>query len=381
MAIIEEADENSLTPIIKWAQNGSKLNVTADLSDVKDALINFEESSLVFQGYGHGAKGEDLYHFRLDFLKEINKEKCTYKINDRNVYFDIEKKEIDEWPRLLKATMKPVWLRIDFDRWKIDDSEDEKQTAEDEDVEQQLKKISFETRIKSEVEKAQEDIKIWTKLAWLTVYNCVQFACFAVIFSKLMICLWKHKYDAPLYFYNEVIDLFLTCQLAAFIEIINPLVGIVKTGLQAPFMQVFGRNFILFVLLMPEKRFHQDSVVFVLFIVWSFIEIIRYPFYLLGLYRYNNKVMTWLRYNIWIPLYPTGFTSEAIIMYRSIPFSLEKKRMEYNMPNALNFQFSLRGFTILYLVCYIPLCCHLLKHMWKLRQRKTGGAPRKPKQA
>eukprot|EP00111_Clytia_hemisphaerica_P014761 TCONS_00043509-protein len=105
---------------------------------------------------------------------------------------------------------------------------------------------------------------------------------------------------------------------------------------------------------MPEKRFHQDSVVFVLFIVWSFIEIIRYPFYLLGLYRYNNKVMTWLRYNIWIPLYPTGFTSEAIIMYRSIPFSLENKRMEYNMPNALNFQFSLRGFTILYLVCYIP---------------------------
>ena len=44
--------------------------------------------------------------------------------------------------------------------------------------------------------------------------------------------------DAPLYFYDEVIDLFLTCQLAAFIEIINPLVGIVKTGLQAPFMQV-----------------------------------------------------------------------------------------------------------------------------------------------
>lgn len=35
MAIIEEAEENSLTPIIKWAQNDLKLTVTAELSDVK----------------------------------------------------------------------------------------------------------------------------------------------------------------------------------------------------------------------------------------------------------------------------------------------------------------------------------------------------------
>jgi len=36
MAIItEEEEENTLTPIIKWAQNGSLLSVTADLSDVK----------------------------------------------------------------------------------------------------------------------------------------------------------------------------------------------------------------------------------------------------------------------------------------------------------------------------------------------------------
>ena len=41
MAIIEEAEESNLTPIIKWAQNGSKLNVTADLSDVKVNLSAF----------------------------------------------------------------------------------------------------------------------------------------------------------------------------------------------------------------------------------------------------------------------------------------------------------------------------------------------------
>ena len=36
--------------------------------------------------------------------------------------------------------MKPVWLRIDFDKWKADDSDDdEKKPQEEEDIEQQLK--------------------------------------------------------------------------------------------------------------------------------------------------------------------------------------------------------------------------------------------------
>lgn len=32
---------------------------------------------------------------------------------------------VDDWPRLLLAEMKPVWLRIDFDKWKIESSEDD----------------------------------------------------------------------------------------------------------------------------------------------------------------------------------------------------------------------------------------------------------------
>ena len=31
-------------------------------------------------------------------------------------------------------------------------------------------------------------------MAWLTVYNLVQFLCFATIFGKLVICIWKNKH-------------------------------------------------------------------------------------------------------------------------------------------------------------------------------------------
>ena len=44
-------------------------------------------------------------------------------------------------------------------------------------------------------------------------------------------------YDA----YDKNSDLILTCQIAATLEIINPLVGIVKTGLTAPVFQVLFR--------------------------------------------------------------------------------------------------------------------------------------------
>lgn len=38
--------------------------------------------------------------------------------------------------------------------------------------------------------------------------------------------------------YDAVSDVLASCQLAAFLEVVHPLIGIVKTGVMAPFMQV-----------------------------------------------------------------------------------------------------------------------------------------------
>lgn len=43
--------------------------------------------------------------------------------------------------------------------------------------------------------------------------------------------------------YNSVSDVLASCQLAAFLEVIHPIVGIVKTGALAPFMQVHFKVF------------------------------------------------------------------------------------------------------------------------------------------
>lgn len=37
----------------------------------------------------------------------------------------------------------------------------------------------------------------------------------------------------------------------------------------------------------------------------------RYPFYMLGSCNTEWKTLTWLRYTIWIPLYPLGVIAEG----------------------------------------------------------------------
>ena len=39
----------------------------------------------------------------------------------------------------------------------------------------------------------------------------------------------------------------------------------------------------------------------------------RYPYYALSVLNMEAKVLTWLRYTVWVPLYPLGFTCEGII--------------------------------------------------------------------
>ena len=56
--------------------------------------------------------------------------------------------------------------------------------------------------------------------------------------------------------------MFLTCQIAALVEIINPLVGIVRTGVLAPFMQVL--NSFLFAISNSGKDILKDIIMFFL---------------------------------------------------------------------------------------------------------------------
>lgn len=103
--------------------------------------------------------------------------------------------------------------------------------------------------------------------------------------------------------------------------------------------QVAGRNVILFVIFGSLEEMQNKPVVFFVFYLWSTIEIFRsaqvtslfsvlnsvcscsnvrpsvssarYPFYMLACIGTEWKLLTWLRYSLWIPLYPLGVIAEG----------------------------------------------------------------------
>lgn len=83
--------------------------------------------------------------------------------------------------------------------------------------------------------------------------------------------------------------------------------------------------------------------------------------------------MTWLRYTIWIPLYPLGFLCEGIIILRSIMYLEETEKFTLSLPNPYNFTFHFPTFLRIYLLFFfIPGLYTLMSYMYKARIKKLG---------
>jgi len=360
----------TLRPITRWADSKSKVFMKIELSDVKDPDITICKSNVFFKGFGSGARGENFYESSFDLFAEIIPERSSYKLSDRCIDFTIMKARNESWPRLLSTKNKPGWLKIDFDKMDIEDSEAEESQAH-------LNNISFENRAKSDLDRASDEIPMFIKIAYLAIYNAGQGVAFWVIFGKLLFSLLQNGTDAFSTAFDTVGDLFLTCQLCALIEIINPMLRIVKTGVVAPLIQVGGRNFILFVLILPNEETHSSSVVYFLFLAWASIEIVRYPFYVTSIFHWNFRMLTWLRYSLWVALYPAGLICEGLIVFKSIPYAEKTRRLSIELPNTFNMSFSFSWFLRIYILILIFGGSYMMKHLLILRGRKLGHRRRK----
>ncbi len=69
------------------------------------------------------------------------------------------------------------------------------------------------------------------------------------------------------------------------------------------------------------------------------VQVIRYPWYALTALGVCPAALTWLRYTMFIPLYPVGVISEMALMYNALPAICEDGRWSLRLPNAANFGF------------------------------------------
>uniref|UniRef100_A0A3Q2CGC7 Very-long-chain (3R)-3-hydroxyacyl-CoA dehydratase n=1 Tax=Cyprinodon variegatus TaxID=28743 RepID=A0A3Q2CGC7_CYPVA len=309
-----------------------KLNV----SSINIYFIPINESCYHFKG--HGAKGDNQYEFSLEFLEPVKPE-IRQKSTQRQVDIRIKKREVRWWERLTLQERKPLFLAPDFDRW-LDESDAEMELQA---KEEKINRISVESRVPY----------LGLKKGYLFMYNLVQFLGFSWIFV------------------NMTVRLFILGQgLFSKIFILNTALESVWEGLDLG-------NVILFVIFGSLEDMQNKAVVFFVFYLWSSIEIFRYPFYMLACIGTEWKLLTWLRYSLWIPLYPLGVVAEAVAVIQSLPIFDETRLFSIPLPSvlghSLSFSYTLQLFLVL---MFLGLFINF-QHLYKQRQRRYRSRKRK----
>ncbi|KAM7352100.1 3-hydroxyacyl-CoA dehydratase 2 [Cochliomyia hominivorax] len=360
------AGNQMLSPFVYWAQTDKQITLKVDLKDAKRPEVEFTSKTVKFKAKGLGARGINEYKFEIHFYGFIDDEESTFKVNDNKVEFVIKKWENGWWPRLVATPQKPQWLKVDFDRWLTEDDllEDEKPRDVIEDYSKEYDRLQ-----KEEIGYIKES----SKKVYMVFYNLAQFIGFLYILCVMGVLYYRDGANSITKTYAAVGNAMKFIQLLQYLEVLHPIFGYTKGSPWVPFMQVTGRNFVLFFMIEFEERMQTKPAVFYVFLIWSLVEVFRYPYYISQILKREFGLLTWLRYTIWIPLYPLGILCEGIIILRNIPYFEETKRFSVVMPNKWNFSFDMPTFLKIYLILLIlPGSFFLMTHMSKTRAKKLN---------
>jgi very-long-chain (3R)-3-hydroxyacyl-CoA dehydratase len=129
-------------------------------------------------------------------------------------------------------------------------------------------------------------------------------------------------------------------QTFAILEVIHALLGWVRSPLQTTAMQVASRLFLIwgvteqFESVRPRRclclfscnsvlviQVHTNPLFTSMVLAWSITEIIRYSFYACNLLGLEPHFLLYLRYTTFYVLYPVGASSEAFLIYSTLPES------------------------------------------------------------
>lgn len=210
------------------------------------------------------------------------------------------------------------------------------------------------------------------RTVYLIMYNLYQFIAYFYIFLVLVIELKRDGLvEASKEAYKIVGPVMRGSQFLQYLECLHALVGYTKGSALFPFLQVSGRNLVLFGVINSEPRLQDKPIILCLFLVWSAVELIRYPYYIITLVKREISWLTWLRYSVWVILYPLGFMCEGLVLLISLSHFEESKRYTIGMPNKWNFTFNMVIFLKMYMTfVLLPGLYIVMRHMQSLRTKK-----------
>ncbi|XP_077274197.1 3-hydroxyacyl-CoA dehydratase 1 [Temnothorax americanus] len=164
-------------------------------------------------------------------------------------------------------------------------------------------------------------------------------------------------------------------QNAALLEIMHAALGLVRSNVVVTTFQVFSRVMLVVgvILATPYTYAAASPGLLLALIAWSITEIIRYFYYFANIIGIVPHLLVWLRYTLFVILYPLGVTGELLCFYAAVRYaSANPDSWSYILPNKWNFTFSYLYFLISIMLLYIPGFPHLYMHMFAQRRKILG---------
>lgn len=171
------------------------------------------------------------------------------------------------------------------------------------------------------------------------------------------------------YFFNgcqldtETLNLLTICQFAAILEVVHAALKWVKTPVLTAAKQIASRIFVVVLLyyILPESYLSWQGItgLHLIMVAWSLTEIVRYSFYFFNLIEQEKKVLVWLRYTLFLVLYPMGVLGEILIIL--------------SLANQSDFAWSAGNIALYAVIGLYPIFFPgMYGHMLKQRKKKLG---------
>lgn len=106
-------------------------------------------------------------------------------------------------------------------------------------------------------------------------------------------------------------------------------------------------------ILIPLENSRNSPGVLLLLVAWCIAECTRYIYYALNIYKMVPYFITWLRYTLFIALYPIGVSGELLTMFHALPHIKASRLWTLALPNPLNVSFYYNYLVVTVMLSYI----------------------------
>lgn len=341
--------------------------------------------SLEAYGFASADSGPHKYGFELDLFEavDVSESQENVHLSESKLIFELKKGDTRIWwPRLTAQPQKQDWILIDEDRWRSPPADfDADQHQEYRDI--RVDYPGIDERVMAE-EFGYRQMN--GKAIYLFIYNLFQFIGYLFVLTVLVISWQRDGFDvAAKKAFRNVGNAVKFCQLMQYLEVMHPMFRYTGGSSLNAFLRVTERNFILFFMIDAEVRMQTKPLILLLLLCWSIGECIRYPYYVLAMVRCENGLMTWLRFTMWILLYPVDAILGGVVVLRNVPYFEETQKFTIVMPNKWNSAFCMCTLMKCYLLFgLLPALYFKMRSMQKARDEKLNVTvvrrDKKPKQ-